>query len=87
MDDDTYKYDNKKKQKGPKIVENFPLDNELEDSAVAPSQVVVTQAQEFCLEAHCLLNGHGIGQHTDDALDWYRQSIDKGEPKGLLAMA
>lgn len=24
-------------------------------------QIELDQAQEFCLEAHCLLNGHGIG--------------------------
>ena len=65
---------------------NLPVGEELEDSVVAPAQVEVTKAQEFCLEAHCLLNGHGIGQHTDDALVWYRQSIDQQEPKALLAM-
>jgi len=34
-----------------------------------------------------LLNGHGIGQQLDDALHWYKLSIDKGEPKAMLALA
>ena len=29
-----------------------------EDSLV---QLDLDKAQEYCLEAHCLLNGHGIG--------------------------
>jgi TPR repeat protein len=33
-----------------------------------------------------LLNGHGIGPQHDDALHWYKQSIDKGEPKAMLAL-
>lgn len=50
-------------------------------------QIELDQAQEFCLEAHCLLNGHGIGQQLDDALHWYKLSIDKGEKKAMLALA
>jgi TPR repeat protein len=33
------------------------------------------------------MNGHGIGQQIDDALHWYTKSIEKGEPKAMLALA
>ena len=61
-------------------------DQEDGDNESQESQVYLDKAQEYCLEAHCLLNGHGIGQQIDDALHWYRKSIDKGEPKAMLAL-
>lgn len=50
------------------------------------SEVQLSNAQQYCLEAHCLLNGHGIGQQLDEALYWYRLSIDKGDAKAMLAL-
>jgi TPR repeat protein len=45
-----------------------------------------TTAQQWCLEAHCLLNGHGCGQQLDDARYWYEKSVEKDEPKAMLAL-
>jgi TPR repeat protein len=39
-----------------------------------------TKGQEFCLEAHCLMNGHGIEPNTEDALLWYERSANLNEP-------
>ena len=50
-------------------------------------QLDLDKAQEYCLEAHCLLNGHAIGQQIDDAIHWYNKSKDAGEPKAMLALA
>lgn len=43
-------------------------------------------AQTWCLEGHCLLNGHGCGQDLEDARYWYEKSVEKGEPKAMLAL-
>ena len=62
-------------------------DNEDENEAnEQEGQVSLNAAQEYCLEAHCLLNSHGIGQQVDDAIHWYKTSIQLGEPKAMLTM-
>jgi TPR repeat protein len=44
------------------------------------------KAQEYCLEAKCLLYGHGIEPNTEDALIWFDKSSKLGEPKALQAL-
>ena len=39
------------------------------------------------MEAHCLLNGHGIGPNIDEAIHWYNKSKEAGDPKAILALA
>ena len=45
-----------------------------------------SKAQEYCLEAHCLLNGHGIEPSTEDAILWYERSAGLGEPRAIFAL-
>lgn len=74
-------YDDKSTQKQQSLETKA---EELNDTIL--EQIQLSDAQAQCLEAHCLLNGHGIGQHVDDALQWYRNSVDKNEPKAMLAL-
>lgn len=61
-------------------------DEDIEDFNVE-DQVQLSKAQEFCLEAHCLLNEHGISQQIEDTVYFYKQAAEMGEPKAMLALA
>ncbi|CDW82127.1 sel1 domain protein repeat-containing protein [Stylonychia lemnae] len=41
------------------------------------------KGQEYCLEAHCLLYGHGIEPNTEVAMVWYERSANLGEPRAI----
>lgn len=62
------------------------LNQQKDDSFDDYVPVQPNTAQTWCLEGHCLLNGHGCGQHLDDARYWYEKSVEKGEPKAMLAL-
>jgi len=44
------------------------------------------KGQEYCLEAHCLLEGHGIEPSTEDAILWFEKSANLGEPRAVYAL-
>ncbi len=45
-----------------------------------------SKAEEYCLEAHCLLYGHGIEPNTEDAILWYERSANLGEPRAIYSL-
>jgi uncharacterized protein len=44
------------------------------------------KGQEYCLEAHCLLEGHGIEPSTEDAILWFEKSANLGEPRAIYSL-
>ena len=44
------------------------------------------KGQEYCLEAHCLLYGHGIEPSVEDALYWYEKSAYQNEPRAMVSL-
>ena len=65
-------------------VDALNLKRAMSEDVKSPSRF--NKAQEFCLEAHCLLYGHGIEPNTEDAILWYERSANLGEPKALYAL-
>ena len=68
-------------------IEQEPEEIQEEDDNSDQEEVYLTDAQKYCVEAHCLMNSHGIGNSVDDAIHYYKTSIQLGEPKAMLAMA
>lgn len=58
-----------------------------EDVQSDEDEVILTDGQKYCLEAHCYMHAHGVGQSIENALHYYNASIQMGEPKAMLAMA
>ena len=46
----------------------------------------MTQGQQSCIEAYCLLYGHGIEPNVDDAIRWFTKSAKEGEPKAMFVL-
>ena len=46
----------------------------------------LTKGQQACLEAYCMLHGHGIECNLDNAVYWFNKSASLGEPRALLAL-
>lgn len=58
-----------------------------EDEQSDQEEVFLTDAQKYCVEAHCLMNSHGVGNCVDDAIHYYKTSMQLGEPKAMIALA
>ena len=58
-----------------------------EDVQSAQEEVYLTDGQKYCIEAHCYMHAHGVGQSIENAIHYYNTSIGLGESKAMLAMA
>eukprot|EP00347_Sterkiella_histriomuscorum_P001396 403372196 len=69
---------------GPNKVGDLNLNRALSEEMRSPNRF--NKGQEYCLEAHCLLYGHGIEPNTEIAIVWYERSANLGEPRAIFSL-
>lgn len=48
--------------------------------------IPISKGQQCCLEAYCLLHGHGIEPNLEDATRWFNKAASLGEPRAYFAL-
>ena len=69
-------------------IERIALFNEGSESTGLPAfqPIEILQAQQACIEAYCLLHGHGIEPNVEDATRWFNKAAALGEARAFFAL-